>query len=148
MYPMRDRFWERFSLGELNQKEWEALCDGCGKCCLKRVVNGNEMTVYSVACRLLDLQTTRCSDYENRLKKVPTCHDLTPTNVPKYTWLPKTCAYRRVHLGKPLPSWHPLLTGDRSEMRARGEKVGTYALSRNNVSRRQMERHILKQRKV
>lgn len=145
---MRERFWERYSLGELNQKEWEALCDGCGKCCLKRVVKDNHMTVYSVACRLLDLNTTRCSDYANRLEKMPTCHALTPNNVPQYTWLPKTCAYRRVHLGKPLPEWHPLLTGNRNEMRKRGEKVGTFALSRNDVNKRQMERHVLKERQL
>src|SRR5690625_4188929 len=100
------------------------------------------MTVYSVACRLLDLNTTRCSDYANRLEKMPTCHALTPNNVPQYTWLPKTCAYRRVHLGKPLPEWHPLLTGNRNEMRKRGEKVGTFALSRNDVNKRQMDRPV------
>lgn len=148
MYSVRERFWEKYSLGELNRKEWEALCDGCGKCCLKRIVDGNDMTVYSVACRMLDLSTSRCSDYENRLEKMPTCHELTPENVPKYTWLPKTCAYRLVHEGKPLPDWHPLLVGDRSTMRQLGIKVGTYAVSRNDVSKKQMQRHILKQRRV
>ena len=50
---MRDRFWEKYSLGELNNREWEALCDGCGQCCLKRRVTDGEVTVYSVACELL-----------------------------------------------------------------------------------------------
>ncbi len=32
--PLRPQFWERFALAELNHSEWEALCDGCGSCCL------------------------------------------------------------------------------------------------------------------
>lgn len=100
---VRERFWERYSLGELNRKEWEALCDGCGQCCLKRYVEDGVVTVYGIACRLLDIETVRCRDYPNRLKKVPTCHQLTPTTVPQYDWLPETCAYRRLHQGKPLP---------------------------------------------
>ena len=66
---LRELFWQRYSLGELNRKEWEALCDGCGQCCLMRDVEGVEVTVYSVACELLDIENSRCSDYANRLKK-------------------------------------------------------------------------------
>ena len=36
MGALRDRFWE-LPLAELDQAEWEALCDGCGKCCLHKV---------------------------------------------------------------------------------------------------------------
>ena len=89
---MRSRFWERYSLGELNRDEWEALCDGCGQCCLAREVEGTTVRVYSVACELLDIEGARCTDYENRLQRVPQCHELTPTSVPRYDWLPETCA--------------------------------------------------------
>ena len=81
---MRENFWENYSLGELNAKEWEALCDGCGQCCLVREVNDNKVTVFNIACELLDISTSRCSDYSNRLKKVPYCHKLTAENNKNY----------------------------------------------------------------
>lgn len=140
---MRSRFWERFSLGELNSKEWEALCDGCGQCCLIREVDDTTVTVYGVACELLDIEQARCSDYENRLQKAPDCHKLTPTKVPEYTWLPETCAYRRVHEGKGLPSWHPLLVGSRREMQERGITVSHYAVRAEDVPKRRMSRHVV-----
>ena len=145
---MRERFWEHFSLGELNKKEWEALCDGCGQCCLLRQEDSNTVTVYGIACELLDIEKARCMDYPKRLKKVPDCHRLTPENVPKYDWLPTTCSYRLIHQGKPLPSWHPLLVGDRSKMRKKGITGSHYALPSRKVPRRRMDRHIIERRKV
>lgn len=141
---MRERFWEKFSLGELNNREWEALCDGCGQCCLKRRVDAGVVTVYGVACPLLDIETARCSDYSNRLRRVPSCHDLTPTTVPEVEgWLPETCAYRRLHNNEPLPPWHPLLAGDRARMRKKGITVSHNAVPSGTLSRRQKERHIV-----
>ena len=34
---LRDRFWERVPLKNLTPREWEAVCDGCGKCCLVKL---------------------------------------------------------------------------------------------------------------
>lgn len=140
---MRELFWQRYSLGELNRKEWEALCDGCGQCCLMRDVEGVEVTVYSVACELLDIENSRCSDYANRLQKVPECHQLTAKNVPHYHWLPETCAYRRVHFGEDLPTWHPLLTGSEQRMRKKGMAITDYAVPADQVPRRKMDQHII-----
>lgn len=145
---MRERFWERFSLGELNSKEWEALCDGCGQCCLVRHTEKDHVTVYGIACELLDIEKARCSDYANRLAKVPSCHKLTPSNVPRYHWLPDSCAYRRIHLGKPLPAWHPLLAGDRGKMRSQGVTISHYAVPARDVPRRHMHRHIIARWKI
>lgn len=148
MDAVRERFWERYSLGELNSREWEALCDGCGQCCLMRYVDRGKVTVYSVACELLDIEHSRCRNYEKRLETVPSCHQLTPQNVPKYNWLPESCAYRRLHRGEELPSWHPLLTGSRQRMRKKQITVSSYAVPPNQVPRRKMDQHIIARWKV
>ena len=61
MGALRDRFWER-PLADLDTAEWEALCDGCGRCCLHKVEyeDTGEIEHTNVACRLLDTQTARC----------------------------------------------------------------------------------------
>jgi len=69
---MREEFWKHYALSELNTKEWEALCDGCGQCCLVRHVSEHEVSVFNIACELLDIEHSRCSDYHNRLEKCPT----------------------------------------------------------------------------
>ncbi|HLR16632.1 MAG TPA: YcgN family cysteine cluster protein [Alcanivoracaceae bacterium] len=140
---MREKFWERFSLGELNAKEWEALCDGCAQCCLIRHVENNEVTVYGIACELLDIDNNRCHDYKNRLRRVPTCHKLTPNNVPQYNWLPDSCAYRRIHEGRPLADWHPLIAGHHYDMERKGVTVSHFAVPQHEVPKRRMQQHII-----
>ena len=39
MTNLRELFWEKYTLDQLNQDEWEALCDGCAKCCLLKIVD-------------------------------------------------------------------------------------------------------------
>ena len=39
---LRPQFWSRFRLDELNHSEWEALCDGCGCCCLIKYIDEDE----------------------------------------------------------------------------------------------------------
>lgn len=145
---VRERFWENYSLGELSNEEWEALCDGCGKCCLKREMDGDRVTVYGVACPLLDVETARCKDYPNRLKKVPDCDKLTARTVSRYKWLPDSCAYRRLDEGKPLPKWHPLLVGDDSLMQTLGISVSGYAVSSADVPRRRLKKHVIARHRI
>ena len=112
---MNDRpFWETKSLSEMTADEWESLCDGCGKCCLSKLIEEDteEILYTSVACRLFDADRCSCRDYANRSELVPDCIRLTPENVPTITWLPQTCAYRLIAEGRPLYDWHPLLSGD------------------------------------
>ena len=99
---LRERFWERYSLEELTPPEWEALCDGCGQCCLLKLHDDEtqELAILNVACRLLDTHSCQCSDYENRFESVPDCTQLTPALVKEFTWLPQTCGYRRVAEGR------------------------------------------------
>ncbi len=102
--------------------EWESLCDGCGRCCLYILHNEETGDVFEtdVACKLFDAKRRRCTDYENRSSRVPDCVRLTPENAGDLHWMPETCAYRRLANGKPIPEWHPLITGDpKSVERAR-----------------------------
>jgi uncharacterized cysteine cluster protein YcgN (CxxCxxCC family) len=118
-------FWEAKRLGEMTQAEWESLCDGCGLCCLVRFEDEEtgEVIPTRVHCRLFDPKTCRCSDYANRKVHVPECIKLTPGNIEDLEWMPPSCAYRRLHEGKPLPHWHPLITGDPESVHRAGVSV-------------------------
>jgi len=141
---MREEFWKHYALNELTKTEWEALCDGCGQCCLVREVGPNHVTVFNIACDLLDLKTSRCRDYKNRLSKVPYCNQLTPQNIPQFNWLPESCTYRRIYRGEALPSWHPLLTGNREQMYKEGITVCSSAIPVGQVPRSDRYLHIIK----
>ncbi|ART79410.1 YkgJ family cysteine cluster protein [Oceanisphaera avium] len=143
---MRTRFWERFSLAELNAKEWEALCDGCAKCCLVRQVDDTKVRVFNISCDLLDVSQRRCQDYEHRLSRVSHCHALTPENVTRFNWLPESCAYRRLSQGKPLAKWHPLLTGSAQAMLEVNMAVTSEAIPLSQVPRHRWHAHIIKTR--
>ena len=107
------QFWER-PLNKLSQEEWESLCDGCGQCCLHKLVNDETADVFytRVACQLLDDESGRCKRYATRLEEVEDCLDVRSMNAAELAWMPRSCAYRRLAEGKSLPRWHPLITGD------------------------------------
>src|SRR5438046_4202050 len=109
-----NRFWREKSLLEMTAEEWESLCDGCGRCCLVKLEDEDSGRIHftDLACKLFDAGTCRCSDYANRTKRVSDCVKLTPKNIAGLNWLPSTCAYRLVAAGRPLPWWHPLVSGD------------------------------------
>lgn len=128
-------FWRRKTLAEMTRREWEQLCDGCGKCCLHKLEDEDTGQVLqtNVACRLLDLGSCRCSDYAHRKTKVPDCLRLTPTMVGKLTWLPSTCGYRLVAEGRDLAWWHPLVSGDPETVHQAGISVRGRAVSERRV---------------
>ncbi len=139
------RFWETRSLAELTPEEWEALCDGCGWCCIFKLEDEDTGKVFytRVACKLLNLKTCRCMDYTDRLRTVPTCVRITPENVQHLTWLPETCAYRRLALGQELPEWHYLISGDRRAVHLAGASALGVAISEYGVDIRDLEDYIL-----
>ncbi len=123
-------FWEQ-PLETLDRAQWEALCDGCGKCCLHKVEDADTGRVYAtnVACRLLDRDTARCSNYRQRRAFVPDCVRLTPGKLQEIGWLPRTCAYRLRAAGEALPEWHYLVCGDREAVHRAGESVRGWTIA-------------------
>ena len=118
-------FWKTKSLAELNDWEWESLCDGCGRCCLVKLEDEDDGTIYftDIGCRLLDSASCRCGDYANRTARVHDCVRLTADNLAELNWLPPTCAYRLVAAGRDLYWWHPLVSGDGETVHAAGVSV-------------------------
>ena len=129
-------FWESKRLDEMTVTEWESLCDGCGLCCLVRFEDEETLEVIPtrVHCKLFDPQRCRCSDYENRKATVPDCIKLTPFNVEALEWMPKSCAYRRVHEGRGLAWWHPLVSGDPETVHAAGVSVRGETISETTLA--------------
>lgn len=142
MSGLRERFWER-DIAELNRAEWEALCDGCGQCCLHKCEDEDTGAIYptNVACKLLDIPSGRCSDYANRKRFVPDCVRLTPRLARTLEWLPDTCAYRLRAAGEDLPEWHYLISGDREAVHRAGVSVRGRAISEDLAG--PLEQHVI-----
>ena len=142
MGALRDRFWD-LPLGDLTRDEWEALCDGCGRCCLHKLEDDEtgEIAHTNVACKLLHTGTARCSDYRHRKAFVPDCLRLTPRLAARLEWLPDSCAYRRRAQDLPLPEWHYLICGDRDAVHRAGASVVGKVVS--EVVAGPLEHHVL-----
>jgi len=128
----------------MSKAEWESLCDGCGKCCLQKLEDDETGRIHLtvVACRLLDIEACRCSDYTQRRTRVGECVQLRPDNVLKLE-LPGTCAYRRLAEGRELPSWHPLVTGDPSSVHTASMSVRGWAVSERDVPEEELENYVV-----
>ena len=143
---LRDRYWERVPLKNLNKREWEALCDGCGRCCLNKLEDPDtqEIAFTRVACRLLDGDTCRCAQYDIRKQFVPDCVVLKPSNIDEIAyWMPPTCAYRLLHEGKPLNDWHPLISGTAQSVHDAGISVQGWTVPEFEVPEEEWEDHII-----
>ena len=129
-------FWLGKQLEDFSPAEWEALCDGCGQCCLYKLDDHKNSGVLftNVACRFLDLDTCQCIAYPTRKSAMRTCVRLTPEKVSEIDWLPPTCAYRLILEGKPLPDWHPLISGDPESVHRAGISVKSRAISEDKIN--------------
>ena len=138
-----NRFWEDTPLDKLDRAQWEALCDGCGKCCLHKLEDEETGELYAtnVACKLLDRRTGQCSDYKHRHAYVSECVRLSMRNVDAIEWLPSTCAYRLRLNGEQLPDWHYLVSGDREAVHRAGESVSGWTISEDDAG--ELEYHLV-----
>ena len=142
------KFWENKSLTAMSQKEWEALCDGCGKCCLNKLEDDEtgEVEMTRIACRLLDDQSCLCSQYPIRHQFVPECIVLTPKTLKENMyWLPQTCAYRLLSEGRPLFDWHPLVSGDPTSVHRAGVSVQGMTVPEFEVDEDDWEDYIIEE---
>ncbi len=145
---MRERFWETVPLKKMTRDEWEALCDGCGKCCMNKLEDEDtgEVALTRVACRLFDDTTCQCAQYPIRHQFVPECIVLKPTNMDaNLYWMPETCAYKLLWQGKPLYPWHPLISGTPESVHAAGVSMQQRTVAEFEVSEDDWEDHIIEE---
>lgn len=143
---LRPSFWENYALEDLTRPEWEALCDGCGKCCLLKLEDADtgELAFTNVACRLLDLNTCQCTKYAIRKQIVKDCIVVDTAALERISyWLPVTCAYRLLTEGKPLEPWHPLVCGDPDRVHKIGISLQKKMVSEEGLSEDDLEEYIV-----
>jgi uncharacterized cysteine cluster protein YcgN (CxxCxxCC family) len=142
---LREAFWE-LPLESLNQAEWEALCDGCGRCCLKKFIgeDSEEILWTRVVCRYFRESDNRCTCYGQRSERVPDCLQVRDMTSDQVHWMPPTCAYRLRWENRPLFPWHPLLSGDANSVRRSGIAINGRVLSEEYVHPDGMEEHVIR----
>lgn len=133
---MREKFWE-LPLEALTKTEWEALCDGCGLCCINKLEDEEtgEILYTNVACNLLDLKSCQCKHYPIRHQYVPECIELSIDDIETFPWLPQSCAYRLRFEGKVLPDWHYLISADKTKVRTVGLFKNIQLIAESSMSR-------------
>jgi len=139
-------FWNKKTLSQMSQEEWESLCDRCGKCCLHKLEDEDSGDVYytAISCQYLDTKSCQCKDYAHRARLVPGCITLDRDNVSTYAWLPQTCAYRVLAEGGSLPSWHPLVSGDPNTVHSAGVSVREFCVPEEDVHEDDYEDYVVK----
>ncbi len=138
-------FWENKTLDEMNEQEWEALCDGCGRCCLFKIIDeDSEETHYTnVVCEYHDNDACCCTQYEDRSLLVPDCIKVTADVARTEKWLPDTCAYRLLAEGKPLYDWHPLVSGNPNSVHEAGMTITDKVVSEKYVHPDELSEHLV-----
>ena len=144
MSMLEDHFWEHKTLHEMSSEEWEALCDGCGRCCLIKIedVDSGRLFYTNVVCEFHDSEHCRCTQYRDRSLLVPDCIKVTPEVAADEDWLPDTCAYRLLAHGQPLYAWHPLISGQPDSVYRAGISVRGRVVSEEFVHPDELPEHL------
>ena len=127
---------------DMTKSEWEALCDGCGKCCLLKLEDENTLQIRytNISCRLFDDGTCACGSYALRKQMVAGCVVLTPENIDRNAhWMPSSCAYRLLHEGGDLPDWHPLQTDNANSTKTSGNSVSGHTIPEYDIEEEDFE---------
>lgn len=141
---MSSRWWEKKKLEEMDQAEWESICDGCGKCCRIQLEDDEgQRATTNVVCKYMDMNQCSCTIYETRTELVPSCIELNPVNLHEIDWMPDTCSYRLLRDGKPLPNWHPLISGSDRSVHESGASVVNAVISEDKVKEEDLETFII-----
>lgn len=152
-------FWEEKTLSEMTRTEWESLCDGCGKCCLHKFIDdeavetpestdvlqeGETVEFTNIVCDYLNTKTCSCTQYQKRTELVPDCVQLTKDNLQDIFYMPNSCTYRRLHEGRGLPHWHPLLNRNKkTAMHKVGMSVRGKTVYEHQVDKEKYEDYIV-----
>lgn len=142
---LRPKFWE-LPLEQLSPSEWESLCDGCGRCCLKKLSDEDSGEVHytRVVCRFFEQKSSRCGCYNERTKRVPDCLDVRTMDLDGSDWMPDSCAYKLRYQGKRLYDWHPLIAGSREKMAAAGILLEGRVISETHVHPDGFDEHLIR----
>lgn len=152
-------FWQEKTLSEMTRTEWESLCDGCGKCCLHKFIDdeavetpestdvlqeGETVEFTNIVCDYLNTKTCSCTQYQKRTELVPDCVQLTKDNLQDIFYMPNSCTYRRLHEGRGLPQWHPLLNRNKkTAMHKAGMSVRGKTVYEHQVDKEKYEDYIV-----
>ena len=144
-HKSQNKFWQTKTLLQMTNAQWESLCDGCARCCLNKLEDWDTTEIYwtNVACQLLDHDSCKCKDYENRRSLMPDCIQLTREKINEITWLPPTCAYRLINEGKNLYDWHPLNSNDPNSIHEAGISVRGRIIAEEDMDIEDLENHIV-----
>jgi len=138
-------FWKEKTLAEMSDKEWESLCDGCGRCCVWKFedADAGEILYTDIRCRLFNDANCCCTDYRHRNTLVPDCMEIRKLEDKQFSWLPKTCAYRLLHEEKSLFDWHPLISGDQASVHKAGISLQKKTVCGEHLSEEDIVHHII-----
>ncbi len=139
-------WWDELPLEALNETQWEALCDGCARCCMIKLEDedSGEIVYTTVVCRYLDMDCARCTVYPERHVRVPDCVPFGAADAADFHWLPDSCAYRKRAAGKPLDWWHPLNSGRPESVQEAGISVIGHVVSEDQVHEDDLELHAVR----
>ncbi|MFT7559041.1 MAG: putative cysteine cluster protein YcgN (CxxCxxCC family) [Flavobacteriales bacterium] len=142
---MSKAFWKEKTLEQMNDSEWESLCDGCALCCLVKLEDedSGDIAYTDVVCKYLNMDDCSCTDYKNRSVNVPECVSLNLERIQNFHWLPETCAYRLVSQGDDLPAWHHLITGEKATVHVYGPSVKDRAIVETQVHPDELQDRVL-----
>ena len=142
---VREQFWE-LPISTLNEKEWELLCDNCGRCCLKKLQDEETDEIHwtRIVCRFHDQASKACTCYSERSLNVPECVNVKELTKESFNWMPTTCAYRLRLEEKPLFPWHPLIAGSTELMVQEGITIQGKVIQEDHVHPLGYDEHVIR----